>query len=109
MSEDFELEHYAILVEAHKRYKAASRVRGQMWLDFPPSDKIRELRERVARIEAAYKVREELFELEPQEEEYEAKAGLATDECDHVIEEDAIDLMNYAAFLVKQVRRRMTG
>lgn len=99
MPEDFEREHMDVLMEANRVYKNASCVRGQMWLEFPPSDKIRELRERVTRIEHAY----ERFE--------------AADDCQHedarrlqdAISEDAIDLINYAAFLVKQIKRGQRG
>lgn len=58
-----------------------------MWLEFPPSDKIRELRERVTRLEHAY-------------------ANGATID---VMVEDALDMINYAAFLVKQLERGMRG
>jgi hypothetical protein len=68
-----------------------------MWLEFPPSDKIRELRERVTRIESGYA----------------AMLGEEGDPRNSVIApiiiEDALDLINYAAFLVKQIERGMRG
>lgn len=100
MPEDFQGEHQRVLDEAMKVFVAKSHVRGQMWLDFPPSDKIRELQERVRRIENAYKARH--------------TAGLTDDGGSlHVYEdaiiEDSIDIINYATFLVKQIRRGTTG
>jgi hypothetical protein len=67
-----------------------------MWLEWPPSDKIRELRERVMRIEAAYSHRERVLDM-------------THDALDSAIVEDAIDVINYAAFLVKQIERGMSG
>jgi len=84
---DFEKEHRAVLDRANSIYMGKSMVRGQMWLEFPPSDKIRELRERVTRLEHAY-------------------ANGATID---VMVEDALDMINYAAFLVKQLERGMRG
>jgi len=100
---DFEREHNAVFQEAINRFKSASAVRGQMWLEFPPSDKIRELRERVTRIEHAYA---KLDELKPESPESDMSAWLPFE---RAIIEDSIDLINYANFLVKQVRRGMRG
>jgi hypothetical protein len=109
MPDDYEREHREVLDAAMDIFIDRSHIRGQMWLDWPPSDKIRELKERVGRIESAYARREELYNLPEMEEEYEAKAGIAVSELDLAIESDAIDLINYADFLVKQIRRRMCG
>jgi len=99
---DWEGEHSAVLAEAMSIYKAKSTVRGQMWLDWPPSDKIRELRERVMRIEAAYAQREQLI---PPERGPEMPQSLL----DQVIIEDSLDIINYTVFLVKQIRRGISG
>jgi hypothetical protein len=57
-----------------------------MWLEFPPSDKIRELKERVMRLEHAYpRVRS------------------------NILVEEALDIINYAAFFVKQIERGQRG
>lgn len=93
----FEAEHDKVLWEANQRYKSASMVRGQMWLDFPPSDKIRELRERVTRIERAYERLEH------------GGSHLTIPHLKEAIIEDAIDIINYSAFLVKQIRRGQVG
>jgi pimeloyl-CoA synthetase len=95
---DFEQEHREVLNEAMEVYKKRSEVRGQMWLEWPPSDKIRELRERVMRIESAYANRERMIEH-----------GHTALNLSSAIEEDCIDVINYTAFLVKQVRRGMSG
>lgn len=86
-----------MLQRANSIFREKSNVRGQMWLEFPPSDKIRELRERVTRLEHAYKKREAS----------ESKGERGVLETDMV--EDALDLINYAAFFVKQITRGMSG
>ena len=83
----FEKEHEAVLARANSLFVEKSKVRGQMWLEFPPSDKIRELRERIMRIEHAY------------------ANGAPID----IMVEDSIDIINYAAFLVKQLERGQRG
>jgi len=93
----YEEEHSAVLYEAARLFKAKSQVRGQMWLEWPPSDKIRELRERVMRIEAAYTQRQRIID------------DISTESIDQAIIEDALDTINYAAFLIKQIRRGMSG
>jgi hypothetical protein len=90
-------EHEGVLLEALWIYKNKSQIRGQMWLEWPPSDKIRELRERVMRIEAAYINRERIINDQ------------STEALDTAIIEDSIDVINYAAFLIKQIRRDMSG
>jgi hypothetical protein len=93
---DFASEHRRVLDRANQIYIDKSHVRGQMWLEFPPSDKIRELRERVTRIENAYSINEE---------------GRAEDDSVWMmaIVEDALDVINYAAFLIKQIERGQRG
>ena len=83
---DFEKEHRAVLDRANSIYMGKSMVRGQMWLEFKPSDKIREMKERIMRIENAY-----------EREQFDA------------IIEDALDLINYTVFLIKQVERGQRG
>lgn len=83
---DFAEEHLAIFDRAFQIYKDKSKIRGQMWLEFKPSDKIRELKERIMRIENAY-----------EREQFTA------------VIEDGIDLINYTAFLIKQVERGQRG
>lgn len=99
---DFEQEHLSVLLQAMGLYKKASMVRGQMWLEFPPSDKIRELRERVTRIEYAYAQRDAV--LPPvQGSDFPQAAA------ENAIIEDALDVINYANFLIKQIRRGQSG
>jgi hypothetical protein len=97
---DFEAEHSLVFYEAMKLFKDRSMVRGQMWLEWPPSDKIRELRERIMRIEQAYVARERLRSTQPEVDH---------SNLDDALVEDAIDIINYANFLVKQIRREMYG
>jgi hypothetical protein len=101
MPEDFEREHRRVLDEAMTIFVQRSKVRGQMWLDFPPSDKLREIRERLHRMENLYQqVRFEDTTPGP-EHPYDTELN--------VLAEDAIDLINYATFFVKQLRRGQRG
>jgi len=99
---DYQTEHFRVLQRANRIYVEKSQVRGQMWLDWPPSDKIRELRERIMRIESAYFERDHLIPPTPGPESPHIDLQLA-------IVEDALDMINYAAFLIKQVERGMSG
>jgi len=92
---DFEDEHARVLNRAHRIFLDKSLVRGQMWMEFPPSDKIRELRERVTRLENGYQ--QIRFEDIPNET---IKMYLI---------EDALDMINYAAFFIKQLERGQSG
>lgn len=102
MPENYASEHERVLSEANKIYLDKSHMRGQMWLDYPPSDKIRELRERIDRLERLYARREDIIPdtMGPEI----PQAGFDK----HLIE-DSLDIINYAAFLIKQVRRGMRG
>ena len=92
---DFEAEHIRVFERATNIFKEKSQIRGQMWLEFPPSDKIRELRERVTRIENAYAIAEE---------------GTKDDRIWMMaIVEDALDVLNYTNFLIKQIERGQRG
>lgn len=84
---DEHYEHLLILLDSFYLYQERDAVRGDMWRQFPPSDKIRELRERVLRIEAA-------FNLNASNEE---------------IINDAQDIINYSTFLIRQLREGATG
>ncbi len=90
MPESELVEHWRILQRAGNIYNDRSRVRGQMWRTMPPSDKIRELDERVKRIQYAY----------PQLRSSQAVA---------IIIEDALDIINYATFLVRQLEEGASG
>ena len=102
MPDDYQVEHFRVLERANRIYVEKSQIRGQMWLEWPPSDKIRELRERVMRIESAYWERSRLIPPEPGPESPHIDLQLA-------IVEDALDMINYAAFLIKQLERGMSG
>jgi hypothetical protein len=95
-SEDFALEHAQVLNEADLIYTQKSTVRGQMWLDYPPSDKLRELRERIDRLDHAYKV-------------YGDGTNPTGEDIREEMVSDAIDMINFAAFFIKQLRRGMHG
>jgi hypothetical protein len=99
---DYGDEHLAVLVAANKIFLDKSKVRGQMWLEWPPSDKIRELEERVMRIKAAYQGRERVYPTVVGPEQPQAAY-------DRVIIEDCLDVINYANFLIKQIRRGHRG
>ena len=98
---DFQVEHESVFNEAVNIYTRQSKVRGQMWMEFPPSDKLREIRERLKRLEYAYQ--EIRFEdTTPGPEDPYRQIRL-------VMEEDALDLLNYANFFIKQIRRGQRG
>ena len=94
---DYEAEHRAVLDEALQIHIEKSQVRGQLWLTMPPSDKIRELDERVNRIQVAYAAREQVIPPEQGPEFPQAPFERA-------IIEDALDILNYAVFLIRQIR-----
>lgn len=98
---DPEGEHSWVLDRAQRIFVAKSQLRGQMWADFPPSDKIRELKERVARLENGY-----------QQIRFEDTTPGPEDPFRHIREsliEDALDAINYAAFFIKQLERGQRG
>lgn len=98
----YEDEHARVLNRAHQIFLDKSQLRGQMWLEFPPSDKIRELRERVTRLEQGYqRVR---FEAGTPDE-----AEMAEPLIRASLIEDALDTINYAAFFIKQLERGQRG
>ena|SRR5215831_4861857 len=98
---NFEDEHARVLNRAHRIFLDKSLVRGQMWLEFPPSDKLRECNERVRRLENAYQqVRFEDTTPGPEDPNSTVRA---------VMIEDALDLINYAAFFIKQIERGQRG
>jgi|1185.fasta_scaffold1748905_2 hypothetical protein len=79
-------QHFEVLLDAYQMFRDKSMFRGDMWRRFPTKDKIRELRERVTRIETAAN----LGQMRPDAARREIRA-------------DAIDIINYATFLVKQI------
>jgi hypothetical protein len=96
---DFEMEHFRVLGRAQQIFKDKSKLRGQMWLEFPPSDKIRELIERARRLESGY-----------QHIRFEDGLGPDTDAVIRLaMIEDALDIINYATFFVKQLERGQRG
>lgn len=97
----FDEEHARVLNRAHRIFLDKSILRGQMWMEFPPSDKLRELRERVTRLDHAYQqVRFEDTTPGPEDPFAVVKACMI---------EDALDLINYAAFFIKQIERGQRG
>jgi hypothetical protein len=92
---DDEYQHVMVFVEAFDLFRERSAFRGDMWRQFPPSDKIRELRERVSRIEMAVN----MSHIVPQGRNAEGHMEAMKRE----IRSDAIDIINYATFLVKQI------
>lgn len=98
---NFEDEHARVFNRAHRIYLEKSVLRGQMWLEFPPSDKLRELRERVTRLENGYQqIRFEDTTPGPEDPFHVIRNALI---------EDALDLINYANFFIKQIERGQRG
>lgn len=100
--EDFAREHTKVLLEADGIYNHKSQQRGQMWLEYPPSDKLREVRERIGRLDYLHARREELMPEKPGPELSHVEFELAAIE-------DALDAINYLVFYIKQIRRGMRG
>ena len=84
-----EYQHINVLIEAFDLFRDRSLLRGDMWRKFPARDKVRELRERVTRIETALNM---VGYSQTLPEGH--RAGIRS---------DAVDIINYAAFLVKQI------
>lgn len=88
-------QHQKVLDEAFDIFTDRSASRGDMWRHFPIRDKVRELRERVARIEMAIN----MIPYTPPGREPDRHLTAMRGE----IRADAIDMINYAAFLIKQI------
>ena len=86
--------HLSVMEEAFFIYRERTGVRGQLWREFPPSDKIRMIKEKAARMNAAYT-------LVPDEE--------VTPERVAAMEDDALDIINFAVFFVRQIREGSRG
>lgn len=90
--------HWHVLMQAQEIFQQKNILRGPMWREFPPSDKIRELRERVRRIEQAYSQVQKLHPDSP-----------STPSLKVAVIDDAIDIINYSVFLVRQLHEGATG
>lgn len=86
--------HKFILQEAYAIFEEKNALRGDMWREFPPSDKLREIQERYRRIMRMY-----ANVLETQRDIGEDPAHVI-----EAIEEDTLDLINYAVFFIRQLR-----
>lgn len=82
-----ELQHLTVLMEALELFIERSTTRGNMWRQFPVSDKIRELRERVVRLENLQNV----------------VSTIGRERVAPGMRNDLIDIINYAVFAVKQI------
>jgi len=79
-------------MQAQDIFVDRNALRGDLWRKFPPSDKIRELRERVMRVER-------LATIDWQVQE--GREAAIADEC--------LDIINYAVFLIRQTREGVAG
>lgn len=79
--------HLSVLDGAYLVYIEKDAQRGDMWRQFPVEDKIRELRERVTRLEAL---------SDRSEIKIETKHQLMIDE--------GVDIINYAVFMIRQLQ-----
>ena len=101
MTISIEDEHARVLNRAHRIFLDKNPLRGNMWLEFPPSDKLREIRERLMRMENGYQqIRFEDTTPGPEDPFHIIRIALI---------EDALDTINYAAFFVKQLERGQRG
>lgn len=90
--------HGAVLFEAQQIFKEKNALRGDMWREFPPSDKLREIQERQRRIEKLYA---RVLEMPP----FDRQQSMLV----KAIEEDTLDLINYAVFFIRQLREGARG
>lgn len=94
-AEDFTGEHDDVFAEAAFIYRKRSQVRGQMWLETPVRRELDMIEEKLRRAEAAY------------------ERWVPADDCQHKdalafkaeFEDSLLDLMNFANFAIKKVRR----
>jgi len=97
----FDDEHARVFNRAHRIFQDKSQIRGQMWMEFPPSDKLREMRERLTRLEHAYQqIRFEDTTPGPEDPNHTVRT---------VMIEDALDMLNYCNFFIKQIERGQRG
>lgn len=82
--------HLAVLDAAFLLYIEKDGQRGDMWRQFPVGDKIRELRERVTRLEAL---------ADRSEVKIDVKHTLMI--------EEGLDVINYAVFMIRQLQEGM--
>jgi hypothetical protein len=93
--------HLDVLLEADAIFRAKNPIRGDMWRQYPPSDKLRELRERVDRMQSALAIlgRDDLKESAPSSYALAENAAI----------EDALDTINFAVFFIRQIREGARG
>jgi hypothetical protein len=87
-----QIPHAQVLQEANHIYQEKSLQRGDMWRQFPVGDKIRELRERVTRIEAISQ-----------------REGLLISTKNDLLIEEGLDIINYTVFMIRQLREGTPG
>jgi hypothetical protein len=80
-----------VLEEANLIYVKKDDIRGDMWRQFPVGDKIRELRERVTRIEA-------------QADRFDDETPERNEALRQAIIDDGLDIINYSVFMIRQLR-----
>lgn len=89
-----ELQHLNVLLEAQRLFIDRSVLRGDLWRQFPPSDKVRELHERVSRMEM---IQNGMYLADRME------SGVRE------LRAEAIDVISFATFLVKQLDEGARG
>jgi hypothetical protein len=100
-SED-QVQHLGVLAEAMDIFIEKDALRGDMWRQYPPSDKIREIRERADRLTSANTI---LARMAEENGDTHANGDLV----EETLISDALDTINYAAFLIKQIREGARG
>jgi hypothetical protein len=95
-------QHQQVLDEAQRIFEQKDSLRGDMWRKYPPSDKIREIRERADRLTSANTI---LARMAEENGDTHANGDLV----EETLISDALDTINYAAFLIKQIREGARG
>lgn len=102
-SKDTEREQIAVLLDAYEIFQQKNGERGDMWREFPPSDKIRELRERITRIERIWQNGTLVVH------DYGISHPMSFADISVLIEQECLDIINYSAFLIRQLKEGASG
>lgn len=95
---DDQMEHAAVLSEAMRIYMDRDAVRGDLWRNFPPTDKFKMIREKTDRAVSA------LARLG-----HPVKSKHFIDRLEHEIIDSMLDTINFAVFAIRQVRDGQRG
>lgn len=94
-----------IFMESVDIFSDRTKVRGHMWREFPPSDKLRMMGEKLRRAEAAYARLQMYEQTYANDEIHSGTLKFFKDE----FEDSLLDLNNFSVFAIRQVREGARG